>query len=155
MAVGLCNACVSFTVLNFAFYGLHKDKLAASFLATACTMLFSFALNRSFVFTDNEYSGNKLVPFIVVTICGLLIVQNSIFALLLLALRGHESIFINLIYTLSTLHVSSNFIDVNLGNIMASLCVLLWNYNGYRLFVFNDNAKLSAVLDRVYDSFEA
>jgi hypothetical protein len=78
----------------------------------------------------------KLVIFIAVTVSGILIVQNSIYALGIYLLHNHEVGVINLIHGLTKISLSKNFVDVNLSNVVASFLVMVWNYNGYRLLVF-------------------
>ena len=134
--IGVCNTIINFAILNFAFYGLHQGKLVSSFIATGCAVIFSFILNRNFVFLDKKRPAMKLVIFIVVTVSGILIVQNSIYALGIYLLRNHEVGVINFIHGLTKISLSKNFVDVNLSNVVASLLVMVWNYNGYRWFVF-------------------
>lgn len=137
VAASLLNACVSFAVLNFAIYDFHKSQLTASLIATTCTMASSFVLNRSFVFGDKEHPGRTLARFIIVTVSGLLLIQNSVFALSLMLLRGHEGLLLGL----TALHVNRNLLDVNVSNGLASLYTLFWNYNGYRLVVFTSKRR--------------
>jgi len=134
--IGICNTIINFAILNFAFYGLHQGKLVSSFIATSCAVIFSFILNRNFVFLDKKRSAMKLVIFIAVTVSGILIVQNSIYALGIYLLHNHEVGVINLIHGLTKISLSKNFVDVNLSNVVASFLVMVWNYNGYRLLVF-------------------
>jgi len=134
--IGICNTIINFAILNFAFYGLHQGKLVSSFIATSCAVIFSFILNRNFVFLDKKRPVMKLTIFIIVTVSGILIVQNSIYALGIFLLHNHEFGVINFIHDLTRISLSRNFVDVNLSNAVASLLVMIWNYNGYRWFVF-------------------
>lgn len=134
--IGLCNTVINFAILNFAFYGLHQGKLVSSFIATSCAVIFSFILNRSFVFLDKERPMMKLVLFIVVTVGGILLIQNSVYALGVFLLHHHDAGVINAVYAITRIRLSANFVDINLSNVIASLIVMVWNYNGYRLFVF-------------------
>jgi putative flippase GtrA len=134
--IGICNTVINFIILNIAFYGLHQGKLVSSFIATSCSVVFSFILNRSFVFADKERPAMKLVFFIIVTLSGILLVQNSVYALGIYLIHNHEFGLINFVHKLAGIHISRDFVDVNLSNVIASLFVMVWNYNGYRLFVF-------------------
>lgn len=134
--VGVANTAINFAILNFAFYGLHQTKLISSFIATGCAVIFSFIMNRNFVFQDKSNTAQKLAHFIILTVCGVLLVQNSIYALGILLLHGHTLSISNIIYGLTHIRLSDAFIVVNLSNLAASLGVMVWNYNGYRLFVF-------------------
>lgn len=135
--VGVVNTTINFAVLNFAFYGLHQNKIISSFIATGCAVVFSFIMNRSFVFQDKSRPAQKLVLFTILTVGGVLLVQNSIYALGVVLLRHHDLGISTIVYRLIKVRLSGDFIDVNLSNAIASLCVMVWNYNSYRLFVFN------------------
>ncbi len=133
VVVGLGNTTFNFAVLNFVFYGLHQTKLVSSFIATACAVMLSFALNRSFVFVDKERPAKKLALFILVTAGGVLLIQNSVYALMLALLQHHG--------------VNNDFLVINLGNLVASLMVMIWNYNGYRIFVFRGERHKNVVIE--------
>ncbi|HUC89425.1 MAG TPA: GtrA family protein [Patescibacteria group bacterium] len=134
--VGVANTAINFAILNLAFYGLHQTKLTSSFIATGCAVIFSFIMNRNFVFQDKSRSMQKLALFIILTASGVMLVQNSIYALGILLFHGHTLGISNVIHGLIRIRLSDTFIDVNLSNLVASLGVMVWNYNGYRLFVF-------------------
>src|SRR6266704_7163792 len=134
---GAVNTTVNFAVLNFMFYALHLNKMVSIVIATSFAIVVSFILNRNFVFLDKERSANKLVRFVVVSVLGVFLVQNSVYGLGIVLLSGHETGLTNIIRTVFGVRFSDSFIDVNLSNTVASFAVLFWNYNGYKLFVFN------------------
>ena len=136
LIVGAGNTAVNFAVLNFAFYGLHQGKLVSSFVATACAVVFSFILNRAYVFVDKDRPAKKLALFIIVTVSGVMLIQNSVYDVGIHLLHGHELGVINAIHSIIGVHLSSNFVDVNLSNLVASILIMFWNYNGYRVLVF-------------------
>ena len=136
LLAGAVNTAVNFAVLNLAFYGLHQNKLVASLIATLCAVLCSFALNRSYVFMDKERPARKFGLFVLVTAGGVLLIQNSVYTLCVALFHNHEAGVIASIHTVATLHFSPDFVDVNLSNLIASFVVMFWNYNGYKLFVF-------------------
>jgi putative flippase GtrA len=134
---GMANTAVSFAILNLVFYGLHQGKLASVVIATSCAIALSFMLNRSFVFLDKERATKKLGRFILVSVAGVFLIQNAVYAVCIAFLHGHESGAITAIHRLATIRLSSEFVDINLSNLLASFAVMFWNYNGYRIFVFN------------------
>lgn len=136
LIVGAGNTTVNFAVLNFAFYGLHQGKLVSSFMATACAVAFSFILNRAYVFIDKERPAKKLALFIAVTVSGVMLIQNSVYDIGIHLLRNHELGVINAVHSLASIHLNGNFVDVNISNLIASVFVMFWNYNGYKIFVF-------------------
>lgn len=144
---GAANTAANFVVLNFVFYGLHQNKLVSSFVATSCAVALSFVLNRNFVFIDKERPMKKLVRFILITAGGVLLIQNSVYALCLVVLHNHEAGVADVIHGYLGLQLSDSLIDVNLSNLIASFAVMFWNYNGYRIFVFKGERRGNEVIE--------
>lgn len=141
--VGVANAAISFGLLNFSFYFLHQSKIVSSIIGTGTALVFSFVLNRNFVFSDKSQKAHKqALPFMLVTITGSFIVLNLVYIFTLkVLLAGHESLIITPIKTITGITFSSNFVDINVSTVVGAIAAMIWNYNGYRLFVFK-GAKL-------------
>lgn len=137
--VGMSNTVINFMALNFAYFVLSQSKLVSSFIATFLAMTFSFLLNRQFVFMDKSSFHRQLVPFAIVTMTGVLLLQNGIYAICLSILTSHSADIQKTVHDFTGVFLARNFIVINLGNLLASLVVMIWNYNGYRVFVFNNN----------------
>jgi putative flippase GtrA len=133
---GAVNTTVNFAMLNLMFYGVHLNKIVAIMIATACAIAVSFVLNRSFVFRDKEKPAAKLARFIVVSVLGVFLVQTSVYTVCITLLHGHEGGIARALYSIAGYRFSDSFVAINLSNTIASVAVLFWNYNGYRLFVF-------------------
>jgi putative flippase GtrA len=123
--------------LNCAFYILHQSKLASIVIATSCAIAVSFILNRNYVFIDKARPVKKLARFVAVSVVGVFLIQNSVYALCIVLLGNHESGITGVITSITGYRVNNNFVAINLSNLIASFVVMFWNYNGYRLFVFN------------------
>ena len=63
-------------------------------------------------------------------------VLNTVYAVSLRALNGHEHLIIHLVKTVTSISLSSNFVDINLSTVFGAIVAMLWNYNGYKWFVF-------------------
>ena len=135
---GLANTAATFIVLNAGFYALHLPKLLSSIIATSTAVGLSFILNRSFVFGSYTHTARKLPKFIAVSAAGVLLVQNTVFALCIAGLRTHETSLAALIAAISGIRFSASFVGINLSNTIATLAVMVWNYNGYKSFVFKE-----------------
>lgn len=135
--IGVCNAIISFGVLNIVFYKFHQTKIISSIIATSCALIFSFIMNRGFVFGDKTKKVRQQLPiFIIVTVSGSLLVLNLIYIMSLRLLNGHEHLIITPIKTLTSLSLTKNFVDINLSTIIGAAVALFWNYYGYKRFVF-------------------
>lgn len=136
--VGISNAVISFGMLNLCFSVFGLGKVTASIISTSCAVLFSFALNRSFVFADNtKLPHRQILPFVVVTVSGSVGVLNVIYILSNTYLEHHGLWLVNFIYATLGSHLGRNFIEINLSTVVGAIVAMVWNYNGYRLFVFN------------------
>lgn len=141
--VGVVNALISFGILNLAFYKFGVHKIPASIIATTCALIFSFAMNRNFVFVDKHKPAHKQVlPFVIVTISGSLVVLNLVYIGFLHVLSGHEHPLALLIRDISGISVSTSFVDINLSTVVGAVVAMVWNYNGYKLFVFKGAQKV-------------
>lgn len=135
--VGFGNAVISFGILNYCFYILDQSKIVSSVIATSCALLFSFVMNRNIVFADKSRKIHKqIVPFVIVTVSGSLLVLNAIYILMLSLLSGRETLIINVINNITGVVFSKSFIDINVSTAVGAVVAMAWNYNGYRIFVF-------------------
>lgn len=138
---GSANTIFNFLVLNMAFYFLHESKIISSIIATSLAMILSFYLNRNFVFRHKKKDWLVPLTFIAVTLIGVLLIQNLIYYAGINILKNNTSWITVPVHNILGLNISANFIEVNLSNVFGSVGALLWNYNGYRLFVFKNNKK--------------
>ena len=145
VAVGLCNAAISFGLLNLIFYNFHTSKIIASIIATSCALIFSFIMNRGFVFDDKTRHARQQLPiFVIVTISGSLVLLNLVYALSLHLLNGHEHFIIDPFKSLTSITLKKSFVDINTSTIIGAVVALFWNYNGYKRFVFKGSHKDAA-----------
>lgn len=135
--IGICNATISFGILNLMFYKLHTNKIVASVVATTCALIFSFILNRGYVFGDRTKKYYKQVPaFVVVSISGSIILLNLVYILFLKIITGHEHFIISAIKSSTGVRVKSSLVDINLSTVFGAIAALFWNYYGYKKYVF-------------------
>ena len=136
---GVFNTLVNFLILNLAFYVLHLDKLVSVFVSTSCAISVSFLLNRSFVFMDKTRPLKRALVFSAVTLFGVLLIQTSVYSFCTFLLHNREMVIQGVVHAVSGLNLTTDFVNINASNAIASLCVMFWNYNCYRLFVFSDS----------------
>lgn len=146
--VGIVNTVVGFGLLNIGFFVLGLNRLVASIFATSIALIVSFGLNRGFVFNDKDgNTGRQIMSFATITLLGTVIFLNVIYAIILKLLEGHEAPIISLISRVSSLNLSKNFIDINFSTAIMTIAAMFWNYNGYRLFVFNKSPEIATSED--------
>jgi len=142
LMVGASNAVLHFSVLNASFFFLHQSKIVSSIIATIFAMTYSFILNRNFAFkSKNHHLTTQAIAFIVVTLSGMLFVHNAVYIAVLWLLE-HDSIGITLaIEKITNGVLTADFIDINLSTLLGAIFAMVWNYNGYRLFVFKNHSE--------------
>jgi putative flippase GtrA len=128
---------ISFGLLNLAYYKFGQTKIVSSIIATTCALIFSFIMNRGYVFGDKSRKAHQQLPaFIIVTVSGSLVVLNLVYILSLHVIDGHEYLIIDPAKAIIGISLTKSFIDINVSTIVGALVALFWNYNGYRWFVF-------------------
>ena len=119
--VGIANTALDFLLL-FIFVGLGVDKIAANYLSTSASLVFSFFVNKSFTFTSTTGNAKKqFALFIIITLIGLWIIQPIIIAGVSTALAGTG-------WTDSAILFAAK--------IVATVASLIWNYVFYSRIVF-------------------
>jgi hypothetical protein len=68
----------------------------------------------------------------------MLIIHNLAYAVTLHILQDNESIIIKLFNSTLGVSLSKDFVDINISTVVGACFALIWNYNGYRMFVFKD-----------------
>lgn len=138
LAVGGSNALLHFTILNISFFFLGQTKIAASIIATVFAVMYSFFLNRNFVFRSNGKFTKQASRFVGVTLLGMLIIHNTIFILSLWFLEGYGTNISIFAKEIMFNKVSIDFININLATVVGAIVAMIWNYNGYKFFVFSE-----------------
>lgn len=140
VVVGIANATLHFSILNASFYLLNQSKIVSSIIATIFAVMFSFVMNRNFVFADKSTRAVKqLVLFVVITLLGMLLIHNAAYAISLRLLNNNEQFIIDIVKTLTGIKLSQDFVDINVSTVIGAIFAMVWNYNGYRIFVFKDS----------------
>lgn len=137
--VGCLNALLHFSVLNFGFYILGLGKIPASILATIFAVSFSFVMNRNFVFRSKKDGAlRQVLLFVLVTVTGMLIVHNAVYALALAVIENWDQSIVQYIADISGIQLSEDFVDINLSTVVGAIAAMFWNYNGYKYLVFKE-----------------
>ena len=119
--VGIANTALDFLLL-FIFVGLGVDKIAANYLSTSASLVFSFFVNKSFTFTSKTGNAKKqFALFIIITLIGLWIIQPIIIAAVSTALAGTGWADGAILFA---------------AKIVATVASLIWNYVFYSRIVF-------------------
>lgn len=118
-AVGLINTSIDIVVYTtLVLVGLNI--FLANILSTSLGMIVGFLLHRSYTFATKGSARRQITPFLIVTICGLWIIQPAI------------------IWGFHLLAPSSAPIAVITAKLFAILAGMVWNYFWYSRVIFRN-----------------
>lgn len=118
--VGGTNTAIDFGIL-FILHGLGLNKYIANIISTLIAFIFSFFANRHFTFKSEKDARKQIIPFTVVTLSGLWILQPIIIWFILIPL-----------------HAIDQNAALFIAKLAATIVSLIWNYILYSRFVFKD-----------------
>ena len=116
--VGGTNTAIDFGIL-FLLHSLGLNKYIANIISTSVAFIFSFFANRSFTFKSEKGASKQVIPFLVVTLTGLWILQPAVIWVVLLPLGNLDQ-----------------NIALFIAKLAATVVSLVWNYILYSRFVF-------------------
>lgn len=130
--VGVTNTLVNFIILNAVFHVFGVNKIAANLIATSCALVYSFLLNRSYVFAHKGRWQSQFLRFFAVTAVGTLLLNNAVFALGLHLFAGLS------VTVAHAAQLSADTVQINCSALLATMFGMVWNYLGYKILVFRD-----------------
>lgn len=116
--IGGINTALDFGLL-FGLTALGLDKIIANYISTGFALIFSFFANRSYTFKSTTSTKKQIVPFLIVTLIGLWILQPLI-------IWAYTSV------------VGDDALSLFVAKLLATVASLTWNYLLYSRFVFKD-----------------
>lgn len=121
--VGILNTAIDFTLFNILSLLIGFPTILSNTISTGIAIIFSFAVNRRWTFksTNSSYFKQAII-FILLTIFGMWVINNSIVWLLTSLLPQEMEVFLR----------------NNIAKIVATGASLIWNYLSYKYIVFRD-----------------
>ncbi|HEY8999614.1 MAG TPA: GtrA family protein [Candidatus Saccharimonadales bacterium] len=144
-AVGVINTLIDFVVLDILHLKFGMELILANLISTTIAMVFSFFANRTLVFKHHsERVAKQMVLFWIVTAFGLYVLQSGIIWFLGHPAHGVLNASVRLVHSAGFRDLSAAFITTNVVKLIADLITLVWNYIGYKEFVFVGETKGTA-----------
>ena len=136
--VGLSSTIIDFALLNVGHTVLGLSLIEANLISTTVAMIFSFSLNRKYVFGAHDGDvWRQGVMFVLVTAFGLYIIQNLIIHALSVTWLGPVHLAIGVVGFIGLGRIlSNNVIITNSTKLVATAFSLVWNYIFYKKVVF-------------------
>lgn len=133
--VGFTATVIDFAILNLLTHVFATPIVVANIASTSTSSLYSYILNRKFVFKTIAHGERKsLVLYVVSVLISIFIIQSSIIALLG---RGVTEGWFEALGATGDL---KNILAVNIAKIIAGLAGMAWNFYSQRRFVFASNS---------------
>lgn len=119
--IGGSNTAIDFGIL-FLLSGIGVNKYIANFFSTSVAFIFSFFANRTFTFKSTGSARKQFIPFLIITLSGLWLLQPAIIIWL----------------TLLPLGALDESVALFIAKLIATVASLIWNYILYSRVVFKD-----------------
>lgn len=136
LIIGASNAALHFAVLNICFSVFGLNQITSSIVATIFAISYSFVLNKNFVFRSSAAVRSEVVSFVIVTVIGVLILHNLVYVGVIYLL-DHQIAITDIVEKTLNYRFSKDSIEINIATVFGAVVALLWNYNGYKRFVFS------------------
>ncbi len=144
--VGILNTLIDVVILNLLVYLgfmatliiLGQKFLIANIIAVAVAMINSFILNKQWTFkSEGSNVYLEILKFLVITIIGMFVIHQIVFNVFYYDLPSISSVIISIVYfTKLNAIFPDAFIALNFAKGIAIFASLIWNFMGYKFFVF-------------------
>ncbi len=142
--VGVLNTLIDFVLLNtmIAITHTHSEQTIRLTLFNAISVsivaCISFFLNRKVVFrhSADETPAHHIFVFIGITLAGLFLVNEPLFALTLHFDHALATLALSIFKAIHITFFTENFFRTNIAKALATCGSLIWNYLLYKRFVF-------------------
>lgn len=142
IGVGISNTIVDFVVLNvLVFLGLRatltigqRQFLIANIISVSCAMVNSFIWNRKWTFSSKEKAVLlQVIKFLVITLIANYLIQQIVLNQLYYRFDLLDK-FAEILARI--IPKTKDFFKLNISKAFAVLCAGIWNFLGYKFFVF-------------------
>jgi putative flippase GtrA len=145
--VGIINTVIDVAVLNFLvlvfqfkfqFTVFGFPFLIANIISVTLAMINSYFWNKYWTFRSKKKKNwlSEILKFFLITVIGIYVINQLVFNLLNTYWLWPTQIVTNFSHLIGISSLD-NFITLNFAKILAILASLVWNFIGYKLWVFN------------------
>lgn len=141
--VGLFNTITDLIILNTLRVLTHTTSnqtarlIILNIISASTVAGISFYLNRKFVFKAYEVKNEMFIPFLLVTLTSIFILQSAVISIALHVFDPLSNALFNLGSSLPIIkNFSFNFYETNLAKICATAASMTWNYVWYNKIIF-------------------
>lgn len=142
-ALGVVNTLLDFLILNILRVSSHttdtqtRKLIVLNIVSASCVAVFSFFMNKKFVFQKQDTHHTKVWLFVAITLSGIFLLQSAVISITLPLIGPFASWLQSLFSHMPMLAgISTNFYSTNTTKVVATALTMIWNYTLYKKFVF-------------------
>jgi putative flippase GtrA len=146
--LGVVNTLLDFVLLNVLRVTTHTQSsqtgrlVVLNIFSASVVALFSFFMNRRYVFRSDDTAHHKAIVFVLVTLFGIFVLQSLVISVGVPLLRPVASWLQGLAAHVGALDtISINFYETNLAKLLATAVTMVWNYTMYKKAVFQPSER--------------
>jgi len=141
--VGVVNTLTDLVLLNILRIVTHTESgqttklIALNIISASTVAVLSFYLNRKYVFNAHDTRNHMFIPFLVITLSSIFIIQSLVIAFALHFFDPLATAFMNVGAHIPIVkNFSFNFYEANIAKVCATAASMVWNFVLYNKFVF-------------------
>lgn len=141
--VGVINTVTDIVLLNVLRVVTHTESTQTSrlivlnLISASSVAILSFYLNRKYVFKAHGTRNHMFVPFLLITLSSIFILQSAVIGFALHNFDGLARFCMNIGAHMPVVrHFSFNFYEANIAKVFATAASMVWNYIWYNRVVF-------------------
>lgn len=141
--VGIVNTLTDFIILNLLRVITHTQSsstsklVALNIISASSVAVISFFLNRKYVFKSEDTRNHMIIPFLLITLGGIFIVQSTVISLALHNFDPLAKLVMDIFGLVPAFrNISFNFYETNIAKLFATAASMIWNYIWYNKIVF-------------------
>jgi putative flippase GtrA len=149
--VGVVNTLTDLVLLNILRIVTHTESgqtgklIVLNIMSASTVAVMSFYLNRKYVFNAHDTKNHMFVPFLLITLSSIFIIQSLVIAFALHFFDPLATVFMNIGAHIPIVkNFSFNFYEANIAKVCATAASMVWNYIWYNKFVFKSGTSRKA-----------
>jgi putative flippase GtrA len=141
--VGVINTLTDIVILNILRVLTHTQTsqtgrlIGLNIMSASSVAVLSFYLNRKYVFKAGHVRNHMFVPFLLITLSSIFVLQSLVIAVALHSFDPLARALMNIGAHIPVIKTFTfNFYEANIAKVCATAASMVWNYIWYNKYVF-------------------
>jgi putative flippase GtrA len=145
--IGIVNTAADFILFNFLRVATHTTSsktgslILLNVISASTIAVFSFFLNRRYVFKSSTTRNHMILPFMLVTLTSVFVLQSLILSVALHSFGPLAQWTMDIVQSLKIpviRNFSFSFYETNIAKVCATAASMVWNYLWYSKAIFKE-----------------